>query len=245
MRAGDGLAAVAYAPSRAGLKVKDVPVTASLETSYPFREELRFTVSAERPVEFPLYLRIPAWADGAVLQLDGAEPVFPQPGTFHELHREWGASTTLTLRLPMSAGLWHGYNGAVALERGPLVYSLVIGEDWRRVHEDAPYRELPHADWEVYPTTPWNYALDVGEETLADDVVFEEQPMGELPFSPQGAPMCARVRGRRFPEWDIENGSAADAPQSPVSSSEPLEELTLIPYGCTNLRVTEFPVLKR
>ena len=39
--------------------------------------------------------------------------------------------------------------------------------------------------------------------------------------------------------------TAADAPPSPVSSAEPLETLTLIPYGCTNLRITEFPVLDR
>jgi hypothetical protein len=43
----------------------------------------------------------------------------------------------------------------------------------------------------------------------------------------------------------MDRGSAADAPHSPVTSSEPPEELTLIPYGCTNLRITEFPVLKR
>ena len=146
--------------------------------------------------------------------------------------------------------LWRGYNDAVALRRGPLVYSLKMGEDWRRVSKDepageAPAQELPYADWEVYPTTPWNYALDISRKTLNKDVTFTEHPVGDCPFSPEGAPVTATVKGRRLPEWGMERGSAADAPQSPVTSSEPLEELTLIPYGCTNLRITEFPVLKR
>ena len=40
----------------------------------------------------------------------------------------------LTLTLPMTPALRPGYGGAVAIERGPLVYALKIGEDWRRVN---------------------------------------------------------------------------------------------------------------
>lgn len=245
MRAGDGLAAVAYAPSRVSVEVGGVPVTAALETGYPFRDTLRFTVTAEGSARFPLLLRIPAWAQGATVRVAGEDPVHPDANRFYPIDREWRGTTEIGLTLPMSPVLSRRYNGAVAVERGPLVYSLKMGEHWRRVHADQPYRELPHADWEVYPATPWNYALDLDEATLAEDVEFAEGTVGDCPFSPDGAPVSATVRGRRFLEWGAVNGSAEDAPPSPVTSFEAPEKLTLIPYGCTNLRVTEFPVLKR
>ena len=244
MRTQDGgLAAVAYAPSRVEIVVDGVPVSVLLETDYPFRETLRFVVSAERAVRFPLLLRIPAWATGCRLQVEGEEEFLPAAGEFHRIERAWHDATEVVLTLPMAPALLSGFNGAVAIERGPLVYALKIGEEWRRTNADLPLRELPHADWEVHPTTPWNYALAITETTLAQDVAFVEHPVGDCPFSPDGAPVSAMVKGRRVPTWIMENGSPADVPPSPIVSSEPLEELTLIPYGCTNLRITEFPVL--
>ena len=241
----DGLAAVAYGPGSVKAEVQGVGVTVELKTDYPFRDTLQFNLSAESPVRFPLFLRIPAWAAEATLQVAGGETVRPEAGTFHHIDHKWQGTTKVVLTLPMSPALSFRYNGAVALERGPLVYALKIGEDWRRVHQDRPHREVPHADWEVYPTTDWNYALDVGEATLADDVRFDEHPMGDCPFSPEGAPVSATAKGKRVPQWQMENGSAADVPLGPVASSEPLEDVTLIPYGSTNLRITEFPVLER
>ena len=239
-----GIAAVAYAPSSAQTQVDGVPVKVTLETYYPFRTDLHFSVESERPAEFSLWLRIPAWADGATIVMPDGTHQAPSPDTFHEVRRTWTGQESLTLTLPMRPMLRRGHNDAAALIRGPLVYALKIGEQWNRVHADAPYRELPHADWEVLPTTPWNYALALHERSLEVDVTFTEHPMGNLPFSPEGAPVTATVRGRRLPGWDLELGSAAATPESPVSSAEPDEVLTLIPYGCTNLRITEFPTLE-
>ncbi len=240
-----GLAAVAYAPSTVTAEVQGLPVTATLDTAYPFRSDLRFTITNAQPVPFSLWLRIPAWAEGATLVLPDGQREAPRPGTFHEVRRTWKGTESLTLILPMRPSLRRGYNRAASLIRGPLVYALKMGEQWNRVHADAPYRELPHADWEVLPTTPWNYALDVDETTADSAVAFNEHPVGDCPFSPEGAPITATVRGRKLPGWDLDRGSAADAPPSPVTSEEPEETLTLIPYGCTNLRVTEFPTLRR
>jgi hypothetical protein len=135
------------------------------------------------------------------------------------------------------------YNGAIAIERGPLVYSLKLGENRTRVNADKPHRELPHGDFEIRPATPWNYALAVDEAKPETGVSFEERPVGERPFSPEGAGMVGKVKGRKLPGWKLAHGWADEAPLGPQHSPEPLEELTLLPYGCTNIRVTEFPWL--
>ena len=242
MRTADaGIAAIAYAPCEVSACIHEEPVTITVNTEYPFGELLEIIIThQQKAFDFPLYLRVPAWTDGATLTLDDSHEQFGQlvPGTFFRLHRQWASHSCLKLHFPMPTRLEDRPHGAVALSRGPLLYALQITEQWRQISG-----ELPHADWEVYPTSPWNYALRLDRARLAEQVRFRAGEVGDCPFSPQGAPVRARVDGRQLPAWRLERNAAAPPPPGPLASTEPLTSLTLIPYGCSNLRVSEFPVL--
>jgi hypothetical protein len=244
MRSPDGgLVAAAHAPCTVRDTVRGVPVRVRVDTDYPFRETLRLVVEVDGRARFPLRLRVPAWTDGATLRMAGGRVQALRPGTFHRLDRTWSGTTELELRLPMTAKVTRRYNQALAIERGPLVFALNPRETWTRVNADKPHRELPHGDFEVRPASPWNYGLLVDEAQPERSLRFEERPVGERPFSPDGAGVVAHVRGRRVPGWKLEHGWAAEVSPQPEHSREPVEDLVLIPYGCAKLRVTEFPRL--
>jgi uncharacterized protein len=93
----------------------------------------------------------------------------------------------------------------------------------------------------VHPKSPWNVA--VGRQA-ADDLTFAEHPVGEAPFSPEASPVSTELPARVVPGWTLERNAAGPPPKSPIDKTEACEEeenVKLIPYGCTNLRITEFP----
>lgn len=134
------------------------------------------------------------------------------------------------------------YHDSISIERGPLIFSLRIGESWRRTTAKMNNPAPPEAaDYEIKPTTPWNYGLFIPASDLERSIEVINKPIGAYPFTAAGAPVELRVRARRVPEWKEELNSAGAPPPSPVVSREPLEMITLIPYGAAKLRITAFP----
>lgn len=239
----EGLAMVAYAPCVVETTIREKPVRIEVITDYPFVENVKLVIRCENGARFPIYLRIPGWCSSVYMTSEPPPARELTPNTpaarFTMLEADWYNGATIELGFGAAPRLIDGFNGSVAIQAGPLVYALKIDAEWKKIKGMEPF-----ADWEVLPKSPWNYALQIDREHPGNSIVFEHRRVGERPFSQAGAPILAKVKGRLLPDWKIEKNAAAPPPKSPVSSDQPLVDLMLVPYGCTDLRVTEFPTLK-
>lgn len=141
--------------------------------------------------------------------------------------------------MPVRASHW--FHNSVVIERGPLVFSLKIGQSWRQEKQTGPSK-----DWEVFPTTPWNYALLLDPANPAAAFKIVEAPLKTQPFNLAAPPVTLTGQGRRVPDWQLESDSAGPLPQSPIRyrkspCPQVPEALQLIPYGAAKLRITAFP----
>ena len=240
-----GLAAVAYGPSVMETMLEGgARVQIEESTDYPFREEIRLTINPAQPAAFPLELRIPGWAQQANITINSKSVEGVHTSAFYRIERQWTKGDQVVLRFPMPVRTSRSYHNSVVVERGPLVFALKVGTKWTKLTQGMQKPAVaPAADWEAEPTTPWNYGLILPRGLVPPPWKVIEKPIGAFPFSADGAPVEIIADGRRLPDWKLVDGSAGPLPVSPSSSQEPVETLSLIPYGAAKLRITAFPAL--
>ncbi|QNL50166.1 glycoside hydrolase family 127 protein [Olivibacter sp. SDN3] len=241
-----GLAALVYGPSQVTAKVaRGVDVTITEKTNYPFEETVSFTIQTKQKVNFPFHLRIPHWAEGAKLLVNGkewSEPV--HAGTTVKINREWNDRDEVQLALPMQISTSRWAESSVAVERGPLVYALKIGEDWRKVQGSDRYGNY----YEVYPTSAWNYGLlmdAINRPEQYFEVIKSNHISFKYPWNLENAPISIHTKGKKIPSWQLYNHMPGPLPHSLPQriGDQASESITLVPYGCTTLRITQFPLV--
>jgi hypothetical protein len=234
---GNGLAAAMYAPSIVTATVGDgKSMRIESRTPYPFYGKVELAFDTPQTVKFPLALRIPGWCATPAIGLNGRDLHVPKNhGGWVTIDRSWSRGDKVSIELPMEIRVrtWEKNRRSISVDRGPLTYSLKIGERWQEYRNDPNWPA-----YEVYPTTSWNYGLS----SDSFEVVRPAPPIAAQPFSPEGAPIFLKAKGRKIPQWRQEPGGLVGEIQlGPVISEEPEENIELIPMGCARLRITAFP----
>ena len=210
------------------------------QTDYPFKENIRFVLSTDNKVKFPFHLRIPLWCKNATILINGKVWKSDIKNNIAIIDREWSNGDIVELNLPMDVRYSYWAQNSVGIERGPLVYALKIEEEWRRISQS----DVEEAYWEVLPKSDWNYALlkrGIGQQNLKIEVKDE---ISNNPWNLDEAPIKILVPAIKIPQWTLGRGSTGKLPANAkdLFVDEKVENVTLIPYGCTTLRISEFPM---
>jgi len=239
-----GLALIAYGPTVVNAMAGGSQVQITEDTGYPFEEQVQLHVCVSNSVTFPLLLRIPGWCHNASISVDGQAQSGYSAGSFFRIERPWNNGDTVVINLPMPIQTLPGPSRAVAINRGPVVYSLRIGEKWT-VRTPDP-RGLGFDEFEVHSTTPWNYALQLDPADPDISLTFTNFVAVPLdPFDPAHPPVGLLAQARQLPDWTIgwRGTQAFEPPVSPVASTSPLEDVLLVPFGSQHMRLSWFPYL--
>ena len=246
-----GVAAMVYSPSEVTLKVgggREVTITE--DTVYPMGDEIRFEIrmSGRKGERFPFLLRRPGWCDEPEVAVNGEIFNVNLESDVMKIVREWKDGDVVCLRLPMEVEVSKWHENSVAVERGPLVYALGLAEHWEKKYlsgDEAVQFGLEY--YEVTTTDKWNYGLveSMVRNPGSCTVEIDESKASEKFFwNMEGAPVRIRVWAKEHPYWEKYGPDAGPLPFSVRTSPYPEEEIVLVPYGCTTLRISEFPVVR-
>lgn len=247
--------AALYGPSVYSNQLNGVNFTIAEKTDYPESGVIDFVFQPERPLQMDFRFRRPDWCEGMVVAVNGKEvKTAVAKGEFAALKREFRAGDVVRIKFAMTPvvhdappirfifdrdkedGFFAKLEGdstkspGAYVTKGPLLYAFPVKGDWQVdevEHAKMRGKKSGNPDfkcWNVRPAGPWNYALASRE--------VKEDGKGNLV-----------VKARRI-KWELhENRMMSWIPEKvePVSGLD--EELALVPYGRTQLRLSVFPLL--
>lgn len=258
-----GLAAMLYGTATTTAKVGSGKTISLIETSnYPFEEGAKFTIRTKGGVRFPLYLRIPSWAKGNSVSVNGKVVASNgTPGKYIRIDRKWKNNDRVELSMPMklTAHVWKANKNSVSLNYGPLTFSLKIKEKYVKrnpLDKDVTFSRRPQqasldlSQWptyELFADSPWNYSLLVDSTYMPVDyeVVHKPWPKNNFPFSHDTAPIEIKAKGQLVPSWGFDEYKGVKTTETLPDAADPrdnkVDSLTLIPMGAARIRISAFP----
>ena len=238
MQHADGIALPVYAPCAAAVDVRGARVHISEKTNYPFDGDIQIRIekieNESQSLDFALQLRLPSWAETYSLLYNGTQIEIEPRNGYLILQKTFRAGDSIKLTLPLKLRLVPEAAGGVTIHYGALLLALPLAAETRIVRGTPPF-----ADFEFLPREEWRFGIC--EDSLSDAIITRRKS-GELPFDTSNPPLTIQLPLAPAPQWAIEKNSAGDVPQPFTIDKRELVIKTLIPYGCTQLRIAQFPI---
>lgn len=203
-----------------------------LDSEYPFKNRLKYTVEAES--EFEFVIRIPSFAKNIRVNGKGEDS--------NNLVYKINANSTKEIEVEFDTVpvFVNRPNSLKTVKCGSLVFSVPVSYQ-KKMYEyenQGVERKFPYCDYELIPTSDWNYAYCGKLEPM------EFKGVSDVPFSSENPPVSVKSVCKKI-NWGLEDGFesvCAKVPESLIPITED-EEISLYPYGCAKLRMTEIPLI--
>lgn len=259
MKRNEELCAFLYAPTVIRAEINGVSVEVRETTNYPFENTVEFLLIPDKEVKFTLSGRIPGWARDCRVQLNETNlPVVPVNG-FFSITRDFRPGDVV--RVCFEDEIRYIPNaGGVSIKKGALLYALPVKENVVMCEEKRGAGDPVFPHYALYPAGKWNYGLDM-EETPR---FIPSDSVGETPWKHTANKSIIVVKGYELPEWKIEETNLVrrklhprkrgkvikehcvftPALPSRITGVKQGQELKLVPYCTTRLRIAIFPIVK-
>eukprot|EP00912_Choanoflagellata_sp_UC4_P001321 UC4_evm1s812 len=199
-----------------------------INTSYPFSDTVIVNVLRASN----LSIRIPCWTEGAFIRIGS--------GRFQRVSSciFFNVSTPDSTKIVIEFGASLIEDGGIEIHRGALTFALRPDSDVKEEIINSSFPTIKSRSVSIKEGTVWNYGL------LLSSLQFHGGgDVPAVPFSTDDEPpVKITALARQVPSWTA-NGNPNPLPRSPLNSTEPLINITLVPYGSTNIRISVFPSL--
>ena len=185
-----------YTAGRGRFQMQGAAVEVVSETDFPSDGHVRLTLSADRPADFTVRLRVPEWANRFEVCV-GERRLAGTPGRMLDVSQTWEGASVLDIRMAMPVRVLPGgdsYPDYVLVQRGPQVLALE-----RALNPGCPYlervciaddassrslRSLPQplpSGWRGHQV--YEMEATVGMPANADSLHFKKQAVRLVPFA--------------------------------------------------------------
>lgn len=255
LREPDGaVVAALYGPSSFSFELNGQTCTIEEQTNYPFEEEVTFSFKMEEEIEIPFVFRKPEWCNDMKLSVNGKKQILSNENKgFYRLHRVFKNGDKVTIKMNMPIEMNDANRQGVFFSRGPLLLSYAVPQNKvedTNVYENMNGKVSGNPDfkcWSITPTSDFGYAIKAKKikkgNSIKAKAKISKLKKESYPFDLESTPIKVSIPVEEF-DWQLLDGRYN--PELPSSDSITVtgnKKIVLVPYGCTELRLTVFPYL--